>query len=410
MNQQQSMFKTILIAGYPFPYTCSDEEWTAPIIDRLYFEVKYGERQLQILHLKGLGIEVEDKENPTDSIPPLEWYPLNMMGYSNYSISKDGRVLLNKRYRILNGGTNHNGDLTVQLTHPLTKQKSKHQVRRLVAFMFLEKPLLPHALAINLDENKLNNHVSNILWMYSPVQTVKGKMRKPVTISRLKINTWRETNNSTREFVTCFSVDDVVAFLGVDNDVDAKKKIKYCCKNLASVYGFNFCFTIPSLECEIWQTLQQPGYETICVSNKGRIKTQKGYIGYGTCTVNGYWVYHLRLKHKPSVAALFRVDELVILAFYSNKQIQTMKSSCCCGVNNPSSIEQIIHIDENTKNNGLFNLGFCKQHASQITRGLAGKALYLALLHQRNALHTQKLGPHDLNKLLITYQLTNETL
>lgn len=372
MNHQEPMSKTILIAGYSFPYICSDEECTASAIDQHYYHIKSQERPGQ-----------------TIPIAPLVWYPLNMLGYPNYSISKDGQVFNNKLRTILQGGINHNDDYTVQLTHPSSKRKSTHQVRRLVALMFLEKPLIPGELAINIDGDKLNNHVSNIIWMYLPI---KGKMRKPITsyldLGKTKYIPWE----------TYFSVKDAVATLGWSHDPHAESKIDYHCKNCIPLNGFLFSSEPSLLDGELWCELEQPGYETISVSNKGRIWTQDGYKGYGTCVINGYWVYHLRLQEKPFMSALVRVDKLVMLTFYSKDQIQLTNSTCCSPLD-PSSLWPV-HIDGNTKNNDLFNLDYCTHRTHEETRQMAGQVLYNAMNAQMIA---GKIGYSSRHNLLQIY-------
>ena len=75
--------------------------------------------------------------------------------------------------RILNGGKNGSGYLTVSL-HYDNKAKTK-TVHRLIAETFIEnkynKPIVNH-----IDENKLNNNVNNLNWMTSKENNTWGSV------------------------------------------------------------------------------------------------------------------------------------------------------------------------------------------------------------------------------------------
>lgn len=92
------------------------------------------------------------------------WKSLDFLGYSEYEISNFGRVkslnyLRTKREEILKFGKAKNGYLQVLLCE--NKKQKCYKVHKLVALAFISNP--ENLPCINhKDENKENNHVSNL--------------------------------------------------------------------------------------------------------------------------------------------------------------------------------------------------------------------------------------------------------
>jgi len=79
--------------------------------------------------------------------------------YDNYNISNMGRVMNTKTGRILKCGANSNGYSIVKLCNA-----SKKKTNRLVANAFI--PNLKSKQCIDhIDNNRLNNNVSNLRWV-----------------------------------------------------------------------------------------------------------------------------------------------------------------------------------------------------------------------------------------------------
>lgn len=89
-----------------------------------------------------------------------EWVEIE--GFPDYSVSNYGRVRTNKSERILRCNLNQYGLLQVGL---MRNGVQRHRsVPLLVAKAFLPQPPGPFDTPINLDGDRFNNHVNNLLW------------------------------------------------------------------------------------------------------------------------------------------------------------------------------------------------------------------------------------------------------
>jgi hypothetical protein len=85
----------------------------------------------------------------------IEWFP-------EYEVSNYGRIRTSKSGRILRLNLNQYGCMQVGLMH---EGVQKHRsVPLLVAKAFLPPPKGPFDTPINLDGDRSNNHVENLLW------------------------------------------------------------------------------------------------------------------------------------------------------------------------------------------------------------------------------------------------------
>jgi hypothetical protein len=135
--------KHIYIAGQKCPDS-SNRKWTDAEIDAAYAIV-----------CQSVGLV-----NP----PPNQWYALNILGYSKYSITRRGHLLNNKFNRFIEG-TICDGRPKFKMTNDSGVRKVTEYASRLVASMFLPPPPLDSFSVVRYrDDNPLNCDVSNLYW------------------------------------------------------------------------------------------------------------------------------------------------------------------------------------------------------------------------------------------------------
>lgn len=83
-------------------------------------------------------------------------------GFSNYLITDDGKVISKVTGKVLKTFITHNGYEKVSLSQ--NGVEKKFRIHRLVAEAFIEKPE-GYDQVNHKDENKRNNHVSNLEWI-----------------------------------------------------------------------------------------------------------------------------------------------------------------------------------------------------------------------------------------------------
>jgi hypothetical protein len=105
------------------------------------------------------------KSRGCDNPPPNEWYPLNILGFSKYSITKRGEMKRNTSGRHIKGAM-HGGRLRFGITNDNTGKKEQKYADELVAGMFLgappacaDRPRVGHR-----DDDRFNSKVSNLEW------------------------------------------------------------------------------------------------------------------------------------------------------------------------------------------------------------------------------------------------------
>lgn len=88
------------------------------------------------------------------------WVPID--NFDEYSVSNHGRICSNKTGRFLSTYENQSGLVQVGLMY---NGEQKHRsVPLLVAKAFIPQPSGPFDTPINLDGNRHNNHVDNLIW------------------------------------------------------------------------------------------------------------------------------------------------------------------------------------------------------------------------------------------------------
>lgn len=88
------------------------------------------------------------------------WVPIN--NFDHYSVSNHGRIRSNLSERILIAYQNQSGLVQVGL---MQNGKQYHRsVPLLVAKAFIPQPSGPFDTPVNLDGDRYNNHVDNLMW------------------------------------------------------------------------------------------------------------------------------------------------------------------------------------------------------------------------------------------------------
>ena len=372
MDVQQ---KYILIGNMSFPYSCSDDRWTAAEIETVY-ALNYKDWQAEKLRQEGKP-QAEIDDVFAKPVPSLKWYPLNKFGYYNYSISRDGLVLNHSTGLRTRGYFDPLRGYRLSLQNSVTRATDKPYLHRLLAEMFIGPAPTPNSIVVHqIEPNKTATHADKLHWAdknstKSGMTYQRKGLGKPVTM-------FRRPDGYPKHFpfITWFSIKEAVEFLieeaenyGLD-DLAAgvrsggKSNIRRACdaaSDEASAYGFLWkwagqgkCFA-DRKKGELWKPLMLPDTEFFEVSTRGRVRTsdsKQNYkvlrVGSGCIGPHGYKVCNLRkTREKGSVTK--RINELMIMAFYGKEVAQQLLSGKI----------YIHHINFNILDSDIYNLALC---------------------------------------------------
>jgi HNH endonuclease len=281
---------------------------------------------------------------------PLIWYPLNKLGYPNYSVSRSGFLMNHKTKSVTCGSKHASGMLQFSFTSP-AGIKTKRYAHLVVVAMFKE-PLPAHYFNVfvhHVDLNLANNHINNLCWVIkqdnknSQTKLDRG-VGKPITL--FKRNPKIEYNDYI-DVISYFSIEDAIKDMKLE--ASAKDTIELAIKDRLWFCGYHWCYEDQSADGEIWRTLTQRGYETIKVSSKGRIKTMQEEVGFGF--VNRQYKYREFLHHNLHQGGYtpVRVDALVMRAFYGQDHYNAW-------IANKKNF--LYHLDGCSLNSNIYNLAF----------------------------------------------------
>lgn len=152
----------------------------------------------------------------------------NQLNFPDHYISNFGNV--KRGNDMLIKECIRNGYKSVQLEFNKTRQK--YVVHRLVAIFFVPGQSTEHNVVNHLDENRLNNHVSNLAWC-TPLENVRHSLHHRYK----KVN---QIDIETNEIIGTFnSIND--ASFHLKNNKHAAPSIAHCCKGKKScAYGFRW--------------------------------------------------------------------------------------------------------------------------------------------------------------------------
>jgi hypothetical protein len=152
----------VYIDGIRLP-TTADEVWTVARIDEVHRE-RYIEKILDDRRRVPYPVtqEMLDAVLVDLYIPPNEWYPLNILGLPNYSITMTGKLKKNQPDRIVKGTVHERGNVRHSLTN--SDGHTQDYADRLVAKMFLGPPPTPSSIVKHKDDNLRNCRVANLKW------------------------------------------------------------------------------------------------------------------------------------------------------------------------------------------------------------------------------------------------------
>ena len=338
----------IYIDGVPFlevPGWC----WTVTAIEATY----------QTLVQNGALPFKEGKHHPT-------WYPLNNMGFPNYSLSKGGELLSNYAQKTSRGTLDVDGYFYFSLALPGQKaETSTIRADRLVAAFFLPPPPTPSSLLRPINGNPADSSISNLHWV-SKQMTMAAVIQIRPDGSEVLWPSIKEASQALR--LTAGQQSGISKAIRTGKTAAGSHWKHYNQKSLKEKWQEMSELTYRNSESQAFLVLdriknyktaqpknqdEESPYEPFSISNCGRIKDKKGRIGFGIPDGRGYLIYHIKEKLKEGAtkrrSIQVRVDELVIRAFYHK--------------NFSPDVFLILHKDDNVTNNHIGNLDvFLEDH------------------------------------------------
>lgn len=293
--------------------------------------------------------------NVTQNISPINirerWKSLGSLGFPNYQISTQGRIINRKTLRFLEGSVKKDGYRRVNLSE---KGIGKvFLIHRLVAMAFI--PIAdPDKFTIDhIDRNRDNNILSNLRWANAKdqaanrVATDRRGLRRPVYQFSLD-----------GKFITKWDKPSDIEEIHISS---VSKVFSVCKGNRKTAGGFIWKYAdMDDLEGEVWKQIPYEEYGPILASNLGRIKRSNGKITTGYIH-NGYWTIGLKILNTLILKSI-RVHRLIIGSFYGRQDNL-----------------QVNHKDGNATNNNIDNLEYVTQ--------------------QQNVVHAINIGLKPLNKV-----------
>ena len=90
---------------------------------------------------------------------------LNISGLELYSITEDGKLFSHRKNKFIKPAFNSYGYLMAYLTPTDGSRARWHMLHRLVAITYISDPPFERAEIDHIDNNRMNNNVSNLQWI-----------------------------------------------------------------------------------------------------------------------------------------------------------------------------------------------------------------------------------------------------
>lgn len=259
-----------------------------------------------------------------------EFYSLAKIGYSKYSISKDGRLKTISTGYVTTGTVTSQGYHRLHIRNDEGKKRNPSLHILMAKYFYGSKPTPEHTVD-HIDRDKSNNHISNLRWATKSEQSSNQHKCRKHKNTKLIV---QMDKNTGFEIMTWFSIRD---FLESKNlNINVKSNISKACRNGTISHGYKWKWCVENIPGEIWRTIHINNHErNIYVSNKGRVIDLKQKIGFGCNNKRGY-------KEIGIMKKKYLVHRLIMIGF----------------VGHDPDGKHVNHIDGNKKNNKLENLEY----------------------------------------------------
>lgn len=233
----------------------------------------------------------------------VRWRSLEVLGFPNYIISDDARIR-----NIFDGNLmrttkpNNNGYCSVCLTNPELKEFTM-MVHTLVAKVFLGLPPTDNHTVDHIDRNKTNNHIGNLRWATLSEQC-KNKVNSKYRSGKPVLQYDKDANFIQRWDSPARAADSL--------NVSLSQIYKSCWgENTLSVHKWKYEEDILVDDEEEWRDLPISNYKSIQVSNKGRVRGERGIYACG----KSYGYCNVALTDEEGVPTTYKVHTLVAVTF-----------------------------------------------------------------------------------------------
>ena len=260
--------------------------------------------------------------------------------YPEYSASTFGNIKNNKSNKILK--VQNNGSyLVISLKKDFNSYTKR--IHRLIAETFLDNP--ENKSTVNhKNHNIKDNRLENLEWFTMSEQNI----HKNTNMKNTNMKSVNQYDLNMNYINTFNSVNEAMRI----TQIPASSIIYNCngysqnCNNF--IWKYNEYI---QLENEIWKNIEINNIN-FTISNKGRVKSKKGIISYGSKENTGYYrVKSVITKNNIKKSERISVHILVAKAFI---------------INNDISKNVVNHIDGNKENNCVENLEWVSQKENMI--------------------------------------------
>lgn len=296
----------------------------------------------------------------------LELWISSVITNHKFSVSNTGKILNNKRNKILSGSLQSTGYIII--TFELDGKMHSEYVHRLILFAFIGPPSDPRMTCDHIDRDKTNNNLKNLRWLLPEGQAANTNDSENKKNSIQYKSLVQYDINGTPVWIWSSRLEAATYY-----NLDARRICEACSTGnlFCGFYWRNYDNTITYKE-EVWFPVTDPNFAGFWVSSHGRVKTNHGHISWGAES-NGYKMTKVKIN---GISTTRKVHCLLMEAFVGPK---------------PSDNHVVNHKDGDKSNNDLYNLEY---------RTYSG-----------NALHAHETGLHSgKHKPVIQFTLENHPI